>query len=435
MPNQWGPVVVTDQLSLRFSDRWVLVPSPKMRPRDRSGLHAWTKLYSSFSDRFALAALSAIRNSTPGLVLDPFVGTGTSLVAAARLGLPAIGVELDPFSALLASASVATRASSQEVARLLRGTTGKLSHSQSALTPDLFRASDLAYARVVFDRIRTHSSFNWASLLANASHSFDSQLIALAALGIAANLSARVARGSNPVWYRPVPANEKRATPPLTAIARELAAELLEDLPPATDDALAGDVIVLNEDFRASSLRSASADLVLTSPPYPNRLDYVINHLAPLTLLNELMPINLTGLRARMMGTTKIVSKSLPNPSWGKLSLALLSAIWEHKSKASSTYYYWIYSQYFADLFATLAEVKRICRPGAKGLMVVQNSFYKELEVPVPAITVEMARNLDIDANLLREETIRIHLGTISPRQTKYLPTKVLTESILSFNF
>ena len=35
----------------------------------------------------------ALRN---GVVLDPFVGSGTSLVEAARLGLPACGGDLNP---------------------------------------------------------------------------------------------------------------------------------------------------------------------------------------------------------------------------------------------------------------------------------------------------------------------------------------------------
>lgn len=40
--------------------------------------------------------LILLLNSDDGLVFDPFVGSGTTLVAARRLGAPAIGVEIEP---------------------------------------------------------------------------------------------------------------------------------------------------------------------------------------------------------------------------------------------------------------------------------------------------------------------------------------------------
>ena len=41
-------------------------------------------------------------SSVPGLVLDPFVGAGTTAVAAERLGRDWIGIELNPDFAALA---------------------------------------------------------------------------------------------------------------------------------------------------------------------------------------------------------------------------------------------------------------------------------------------------------------------------------------------
>ena len=429
---------LTDQLSLHLSQSWDQVPSPKMRPSERTGIYTWTRLYSAFSESFALEALRILCPSNHDVLLDPFAGAGTTLVAAVKLGVPAIGVDLDPFSALLASASVATEAHPERVFQLLKGRTPSRTSTPKGGAPQLLRDSDLQYARGVFDRIRESQTDNqhlWADLLANAHHTFDSELVALAALGVASNLSANMERGSNPVWYRRLPPGETAKRPQLNAAARGVARLILADLARLASSRHCARVSVLNEDFRSVALPDSSVDLVLTSPPYLNRLDYVVNHLAPLTLLSSFIPVELDNLREEMMGTTIVVKTDQPDARWGETCLRTLSSVFSHPSKASATYYYWNYLHYFADLFRILAQLKRLCRPSARGVVVLQNSYYKELEVPAQMILCEMSQGLGIDARIIRTEKVRAHLGTISPRQNRYNTSKVLAESIISLAF
>ncbi len=66
--------------------------------RSRTNHFPWT---GQFSPQFAEAVLSAY-GPAEGVVLDPFVGSGTSLVEAARLGLAASGADLNPAALALA---------------------------------------------------------------------------------------------------------------------------------------------------------------------------------------------------------------------------------------------------------------------------------------------------------------------------------------------
>lgn len=55
---------------------------------------------AKFFPRMARAVLNLVADG--GTVLDPFAGSGTALLEAARLGRPAIGADLDPLSTLIA---------------------------------------------------------------------------------------------------------------------------------------------------------------------------------------------------------------------------------------------------------------------------------------------------------------------------------------------
>ena len=83
------------------------LPSAKMKKGDRVGVHAWTSFHAAFSERFVGAAISALGVSPKDTVLDPFVGSGTTIIGARRAGVKAIGIDLDPFACLLARAKVA----------------------------------------------------------------------------------------------------------------------------------------------------------------------------------------------------------------------------------------------------------------------------------------------------------------------------------------
>lgn len=90
------------------------VPSPSLRALSP---HTYYRYPARFTPRFAASALELV--SEPGaLVLDPFVGGGTTLIEAMRHGRRAVGIDISPISAFLASVtSTIYRASDLDRAR------------------------------------------------------------------------------------------------------------------------------------------------------------------------------------------------------------------------------------------------------------------------------------------------------------------------------
>jgi len=61
-------------------------------------LHCWFRYSAGFSAGWVESLLGELKlDDTDLLVLDPFAGSGTTLLAADRVGVPSVGVEAHPF--------------------------------------------------------------------------------------------------------------------------------------------------------------------------------------------------------------------------------------------------------------------------------------------------------------------------------------------------
>lgn len=78
--------------------------------RSRTSALPWRGQFSPLTAHRLLAALAPEH----GLVLDPFVGSGTTLLEAARLGLPSIGLDINPAAVAFAVCAALASSSAEE---------------------------------------------------------------------------------------------------------------------------------------------------------------------------------------------------------------------------------------------------------------------------------------------------------------------------------
>src|SRR5437016_1958643 len=67
----------------------------KLQPHDRP-VHDWYRFVLSFPPHLVREYLSRFGIGSRQRVLDPFCGTGTTLVECKKLGIPCVGVEANP---------------------------------------------------------------------------------------------------------------------------------------------------------------------------------------------------------------------------------------------------------------------------------------------------------------------------------------------------
>ncbi len=417
------------------------LPSAKIKRSELDGVHAWTNFYAAYSEKFVLSAISAIGYTSKSKVLDPFVGSGTTLVCCLKLGLPAIGIDLDPFSCLLARSKVSINANPSNVQKFLKlGTRKKPLNTFSEDAKLLFDNDCLCYASTVFSRILSATNCTPESLLdtllSDSIGKYDSEVVALTALSIGASESARLVRGSNPTWYRKALVGEKDNIEALYSSTQSIHKRMLLDIGEVAKEVPDGkrDIRIYNADittFRKTNREKV--DIIITSPPYLTRLDYVIKHLPNLLILSGVINIDINSLRKRMIGTSKIVNKEDFNLEWGKTCLNLLNLIKNHKSYASESYYVWTYSQYFSSIFNAIEFISSKLKKKGKGLIIVQNSTYKDLVIPLSEIICEMLMAKGLFAENIRQEKITRNMKFINPKLSKDDKKSFQSEDVIHY--
>lgn len=424
------------ELPFASSGNWGALPTSKIRRPRGDAPFAWAYTYTAFSLDFAAIALERLGADRKSNIVDPFLGSGTTMLASAMRGCTSLGVDISPFSTLLSRARIANCANRKLARMYLDCRPGR---ALSASSQDTLEPVDVAYATAVIERICDNRglapSVVLSTLLSDEIGRYDSEVIALVSLAIGARQCAKLERGSNPIWYRRHSDRRDGPRTTLRTVARRWGTIITDDLAQSPPLRRPGQTI-LNQDFRTFDRLGPQFDICLTSPPYPNRLDYVVAHLPELSVLRLVSPLDLEGLRRNMIGTTKIINKEIGDApaEWGETCRLALRSIGEHPSYASERYYYYTYYQYFRMLYDSFVRIKAIMARPCQGLIVLQTSFYKDVRIATPEICTEMLRSLSLNASVVRTTPVRQHMGKMSPIQASYVPQKILGESLVHFS-
>lgn len=221
--------------------------------------------------------------------------------------------------------------------------------------------------------------------------------------------------GSNPTWIK-APARDDRinvSAEDLAIAFRDAVSSLSQRLREGGSDS----AFVAVASSGMLPLGDASVDAVVTSPPYCTRIDYIASTRPELAVLGY-GEADLRSLRAAMVGTPTIASETPEvSPVWGAAATSTIDAVSGHASRASVGYYRKYFTQYFDSLWTSLGELRRVTRPGGPLVVVVQDSYYKDIHVDLPAIVSQMCESLGwnqisrMDFNVIRTKAA-IHPNT-----------------------
>jgi DNA modification methylase len=412
----------------------------KRKPSKQSGLESWYPYYAGYTEEFTRGILRQLGDGLTLTVLDPWNGSGTTTTVAYEMGHHAIGFDLNPVANLVASAKVVNPEDALHVAGLARRLALATSTRIDATDPLLawMAPSVVAQYRAIEAQILAELATTADGVVRRPQPGTLPPLAAFMLLALirAARETASFHQGTNPTWTTPGD-GRRRAVRTLGKLWVALIAEMGRELAVtrAAERAVRWSGCISTADARALPLGKARVDLVLTSPPYCTRIDYVVSSSFELAALGigRNSPEFETQRRA-FMGTPLARKGPAPEiPSdWPCGVRKLLASIRAHPSKDSRSYYYKTFWQYFADARASLSELHRVLRPGGLALFVVQTSYYKELCIELPSLYLEIGACLGLKGAILGEAAVHSALAQIHPHSIHSRKQSMYREAVVS---
>lgn len=404
---------------------------------ERKGIHAWHPYYAGYSEAFVDSALDFLKVRPCDLVLDPWGGSGTTGIVASRRGIRSVSIDINPVMANFAAAK------SNEV--LLKSNiikdffnsaiwNGKsatqLLEDENIYSPETEKILHSLFSSIsVFDKPCKGSEV--PSICTQYGSAVVLQPVAAfcrAVAFVALRKKMNGLRLTNPTWVRkvkdPIYISENDLLDSLKDTANDMLGVLANFYEKSTSTS---PLWSLNGNAKSIALESASVDYVITSPPYLTRIDYAVSTLPELHLLGG--RDFLREVRHKTTGAPVITSHlKIQSPEWGEICNGVLDSIRKHPTQAAAGYYWKNITQYFMDIDISLDEIRRVLKPGGAALLVVQSSYFKDIEIPLGEIFVQMASEKKLSARIESRSIVKGHMAHKNTKSTIYKNNKIYFE-------
>lgn len=359
------------------------------------GLHRFPAKFIPQVPAWALAQV-AERGAT---VVDPFAGSGTTLVEALRLDVRAVGFDIDPLARLIARAKTEP-GSADALARV----GGRVLEAASGARGGALRVPMAGVER--FEHWFTREAWRKLQALREAILAERCDERTRRALLVVFSSTLRWVSNADDQSMKTYVSGTNRKHPAevLSTFGRNLARAVrgvreleLARAPRATCDVPEGG------DALRTGLADASVDLVVTSPPYLDSVDYAYNFMLEYFWLGDLLGVpNRTALNA--LRRTPVGSKLPLAP--GQLPAALVGAVdlaAMPPTRARAV------ARYFGDMDAHFAEAARVLRLDGAYVLVIGNSQTRERILPVHDGLMRLAAARGLQIQLAFAYRVRRH--------------------------
>lgn len=388
----------------------------KIQPGDRP-VHEWYRFVLSFPPHLVREYLERFGVTNKQLVLDPFCGTGTTLVECKKKGIPSVGVEANPMAYFSSKVKTDWRPSPETLLRHANiiadeawerfrsegleddpfplGSTGQHgpllqlpAELQKLLLTDSISPLPLHKTLVLRECLEEVGHLKTRSHLRLA--------LAKAIVGAIGNLHFGPEVGVG------TPKEDAAAVAPWLTQVRVMADDLgqVQGAAVVPAQVFLGDARTL-----AQHLQLRSIDVVITSPPYPNEKDYTRTTRLESVLLgmirskDDLQKLKKTLVRSNTRGVYKADHDDalvVDHPEIQRVAHAIEARRLElGKTSGFERLYPRVTKLYFGGMCRHLANLRPFLRPGARLAYVVgDQASYLRIMIRTGQLLADLAQSL-----------------------------------------
>ena len=377
------------------------------RPAYRSGaftdnmklpLHRWFRYSAGFSAEWAEEVIRNVSQGKKIKVLDPFCGSGTTMLAASKVGCPSVGFETHPFIARIASIKTSIDIdpellkdrSEKVLSRAIRQKANAPKSSAPLIlkcyNPDAL--TSLEALRQAYAELETEGALGEV-----ADH-----------IWLAITCILRECSGVGTAQWQYVLPNKTKSKvrEPFEAF-RSRINMFLDDLFFARTT-LTETGVILQTDSRDPDC-AEMFDLVVTSPPYPNNYDYADATRLEMTFWEEIatwgdlqQAVRQYLIRscsqhsaAEKLTLSTLLSDEVNAPIRSELAKVCKELDEVRQTKGGKKTYHTMVAAYFNDLAKVFASLRRLVKPGGRIAFMIGDSAPYGVYVPCDKWLGELA--------------------------------------------
>lgn len=422
-------------------------------------LHRWLKYREGFSSQLVRILLDEFKINKGDLVMDPFMGSGTTALVCALEGINSIGYDILPMSRLSIMAKSAVYDYNIEELRIILNDIKKLE------VPTNYN-KDTNYVSITkgaYPDKESKAIAYYTDFFEHSNYSKNSKnLVKLCILNSLEKISYTIKSGQYLSWDHRCPKiieinklrieagkkpfvnkNDKGVLPTLKEALLVEFTQMVEDISilqdknssfNATCNYIEGSVL-----FEIAQVRANTISGVITSPPYCNRYDYTRTYGLELAYLGK-NDEDIKKLRQSLLSCT-VESKSkveMLKEHYEKIGRIehfkmvldivkdntvlneIISALQARNANGdiNNKGILRMVEGYFLELAFLFSELYRICKPGAKVAFVNDNVRYAGEVIPVDYLCTDIAEKLGFKP--VKIYTLRQKKGNSSQQMAKF---------------